>query len=60
MTQAISVYIKQDQFWLAISLELLLNLKQQKYVTIWNKATTTQYLMLVICSTIQWIICSYF
>ena len=43
MTQAISVYISKGIFGPApISLELMiLNLEQQKYVPIWNKATTT-------------------
>ena len=48
-----------------ILLMMTLNLEQLKYVTnlnhytdLWNKATTTQYLMSVICSKIQWRTCS--
>ena len=47
---------KQGHLWACSEIStciLLLNLEQQKYVTIWNKATTTQYLMSVIHSTIQ-------
>ena len=45
MTQAIFVYISKAILGLAqmlITLESLLNLEQQNYVTIWNKTTTTQ------------------
>ena len=52
MTQAISVYISKATFGLAGShLDMILNLEQQKYITIWNKTTTTQYLMSVVCPT---------
>ena len=60
MTQAISVYISKaisGPDALEHKLDLILHLEQQKYVTIWNKATTTQYLTSVICSTIQWRTC---
>ena len=44
MIQAISVYISKAIFG-PDTLELvLLNLEQQRYVTIWNKTTTTQIL----------------
>ena len=42
MTKAISVYISKAISGPGLSLESVLNLKQQKYVTIWNKTTTTQ------------------
>ena len=41
MTQAISVYISKAISEPMNHLDLILNLEQQKYVTIWNKATTT-------------------
>ena len=70
MTQAFSGYISKAisgpanlntlGHTLELILDLILNLEQQKYVTIRNKATTTQYLMSVICSMIQWRTCSIF
>ena len=58
MTQAISVYISKAIFRPKIYLDILLNLEQQKCIPIQNKVITTQYLMSVICSTIQQRICS--
>ena len=50
MTQVISVYISKAIFGPDThTLEFILfNLEQEKYITIQNKATTTQYLMSVI------------
>ena len=58
MTQTISVYISKAIFGPDTLELILLNLEQQKYITIWNKATTTQYLMSVVGSLIQQRICS--
>ena len=55
MTQAISVCISKAIFGPAMSL----NLEQQKYITIWNKTTTTHILGVSHLFYIQWRICGY-